>query len=226
MKQQKKMETKAKIDIIRHARTQWNIEKRIQGKTDIPLCEEGVRDAAAWASQLACKKYDRIISSPLIRARETALKIGAAAGIEVQIVEGIKEQGFGRWEGRQLAEIRNQSPGEVESRESDGWGFCPPEGESRNAVLTRALASISDIARTSMDKNVLMVTHSSVMKIIIYHVLGHLFLAGQTSGSGNIIKPWHLHQFFWDGGLTIRALNALDLSSHRTENRKNRLKAE
>ena len=220
------METKAKIDIIRHARTQWNIEKRIQGKTDIPLCEAGLRDAAVWAGQLAGKKYDRIISSPLIRARETALKIGAAAGIEVQIVEGIKEQDFGRWEGWQLAEIRKQSPGEVESRESDGWGFCPPEGESRKKVLARALASISDIARTSMGRNVLIVTHSSVIKIIIYHVLGHPFLAGQTSGAGNIIKSWHLHQFSWDGHLFLRTLNALDLSSHRTENRKNMLKAE
>ncbi len=203
------------IDIIRHAKTQWNLEKRLQGLTDIPLCTQGVEDAITWARHLAAEPYDLILSSPLVRAEQTARIILEKAAADIEIVDGLKEQDFGQWEGKTLKELREQFPGRVESQEAKGWAFCPPLGESRTVVLDRALSALACVCRRHTDKRLLVVTHSSVMKILIYHVLGRTFLPGQktreTQEDKPVLKAWHLHRLNWDGQLEIEALNSIAL---------------
>ncbi len=203
------------IDVIRHAKTQWNLEKRLQGLTDIPLCTQGVEDARNWAQRLAAEPYDLILSSPLIRAEQTARIILEKAGSDIEIVDGLKEQDFGQWEGKTLKELREQFPGQVESQEAKGWAFCPPQGEARTAVLDRALSALARACGRNAGKRLLVVTHSSVIKILIYHLQGRTFLpfrkTGKRSEGKPVLKARHLHRLNWEQQLKIEKLNHIAL---------------
>jgi probable phosphoglycerate mutase len=203
------------IDVMRHAKTQWNLEKRLQGLTDIPLCAKGEQDALVWARRLADKPYDLILSSPLIRAEQTARIISEKAATDIEIVDGLREQDFGRWEGKTIKELREQFPGWVESQEARGWAFCPPLGEARTAVLDRALSALARACRKNRGRRLLVVTHSSVMKILIYHILGKTFLPGREKKEMRedepVLKAWHLHRLNWEKQLKIEALNSIAL---------------
>lgn len=203
------------LDFIRHARTQWNIDKKLQGNTDIDLCHEGVKDAERWAADLTDFKYDRIISSPLKRAVKTAEIIALKNQDLVEIESDFREQDFGQWEGQNLKSLRKKYPGQIEKQEAEGWNFCPPNGEPRKRVLKRVIKGISRLDRLYEGEKILVVSHSSVMKILIYHILGKDFLPAEQPGYKNLLKPYHLHQMVWDG-VTLKfdskGLNALDLN--------------
>ncbi len=143
------------------------------------------------------------------RARKTAdiLAAGFGNGIEVIEEQGLKEQDFGLWEGQTLSEVRTEFPGAIEEQEKKGWQFCPPRGEPRLVVLERSMASLERIAALCRGGRVLLVIHNSVMKLLIYRMLGRKFLPGEPA----LLKDHHLHWAFRDSGLGIDRLNALAL---------------
>ena len=102
--------------------------KKIQGSTDIPLSPEGKKEAARWAEILTSEPFDLILSSPLIRARETSLILSDKMGIPVFHDADLREQDFGDWEGQSITDIRKKDPKTVEFQESRGWEFRPPGG--------------------------------------------------------------------------------------------------
>jgi broad specificity phosphatase PhoE len=196
-----------KLGLIRHARTRWNLEKKIQGTGDLPLCPEGISQAGFWAKKLEPQKYDMILSSPLIRAQETSRIISDTIGADIVYDEDLKEQDFGKWEGKRIIDIRNLCPGEIELQESRGWDFCPPGGESRNRVLERALRAMKEAAKAFDKKQVLVVTHKSVMKILIYKLLNRTFSPGEPP----LLKDDFLHELIWDKKMHIEKLNSIKL---------------
>ena len=193
--------------LIRHARTQWNLEKKIQGKTDLNLCEQGVIEARSWSGCLKAEQFDLIASSPMIRAVETARLISDGLGIEVIVEPGLREQSFGSWEGKKINALRKMQPGAVEAREKMGWQFCPPGGESRKAVLDRVTQSLSQISKSHPGQKILLVTHSSVMKIMVYRAMGRRFLPSENP----VLKPYYLHFIEFDGQFKMKQLNAAPL---------------
>lgn len=184
------------------------MEKRLQGRKDLPLCSQGKSDAKNWARILLSQPFDRIVSSPMTRARQTAEIIGTRLGLDVKIVPGLSEQDFGLWEGKQLKDLRQANPDPVAFQESKGWLFCPPKGENRIQVRDRGLSALALITETVQDDHVLVVTHNSMIKCLIYHRLDRQFIPGETE----VLKPWHLHQFEWDGKLRSMNLNHIDLN--------------
>ena len=215
-----------RVALIRHAKTRWNMEKKIQGREDLPLCTEGEAQALAWARSLKLFSFDRIIASPMIRAQQTADIIARSLGLPVEIEPGFHEQDFGNWEGQKLKHLRKEHPGEVEFQEAAGWGFCPPAGESRRQVLQRAqTALIRVVSGADPAQQVLVVSHNSVMKCLIYQAMGLMFDPGQKK----VMKPYHLHWMMVDTGNEIHTepvhgkkiqvcqLNALDLEEGGTQ---------
>ena len=93
---------------LRHGETAWNREGRMQGATDIPLNETGRAQAHAAAETLRDVHIDRIISSPMARAAETADIVGAAKGLVPTRDERLKERYFGAFDGLLLSEIRER----------------------------------------------------------------------------------------------------------------------
>ena len=193
--------------LIRHARTLWNLEKKIQGRANTALSPEGMRDGVRWGDILKFETYDLILSSPMTRARQTAQILSEPLGMKIVYDADLREQDFGEWEGRRLADIRHQAPGEIELQESRGWAFCPPGGESRRSVLKRGLAAIQRAATAHDGKKVLIISHSSVMKIVIYNLLGRAFSPDEMP----LLKDYHLHELTWKKTLQIQTLNHIKL---------------
>ena len=144
--------------MIRHAMTAWNEAGRIQGQTDIPLCERGRRAMAGLRlpGQLASH---RAYSSPLARAVETA----ALLGIDAPVLDRrLMEMDWGAWEGmtRESAAARD-APG-VAHDEAKGPDFRPPGGESPREVQARVVGWARTAAGAA--PNVVAITHKGVIK--------------------------------------------------------------
>lgn len=196
-----------KFGLIRHARTKWNFEKKIQGKNNIPLGPEGIQDASRWGKILSKRKYDLILASPMIRAEQTSCIISKNINVHVEFDNDLREQDFGTWEGRRIVDIRKQAPGEIEFQESRGWQFCPPGGESRIKVLKRISRAMEKAGKNFDEKHVLVVAHNGVIKVLIYKILDRAF----TPDEKPLLKDYHLHELSWDEKLRIDKLNSIKL---------------
>jgi broad specificity phosphatase PhoE len=198
------------FDIIRHARTQWNDEHRIQGQTDIPLSDEGRIQVRRWTKRFPEATFDRMLVSDLTRAKETADILNEVIGAPNAMDPRLREQDWGKWAGFKVKELGRRFPQELQEQIDRGWEFCPPGGESRTQVLTRALSCFSDVARRYPGERILVVTHGGIIKNLLYHACCRRYLPSEET----IIKDYHVHRFIHDGStLTLAEANALDLEA-------------
>jgi broad specificity phosphatase PhoE len=105
---------------VRHGRTAWNAVRRFQGRTDVPLDDEGRAQAQALAAHLASEHFDFALASDLSRATATAAAIGAACGVAVMSEPRLREMNFGAWEGLTWDEITERFPETAGRRAVDG----------------------------------------------------------------------------------------------------------
>ncbi len=123
----------------RHGQTTYNVERRFQGQSDVPLNDVGRRQAAQAARHLAALRPAAIYSSDLSRASATAAALARLTGLTVQLDKDLRERGGGSWEGLTETEIRERFPAERVT-------WSPPDGEPAAAVADRASASLARIA--------------------------------------------------------------------------------
>ena len=145
--------------LIRHAESTWNAEGRWQGQEDPPLSARGRLQAEALAEGLRGAGVLRIMTSDLLRARETAAALARALGLEVLADPRLRELDVGRWGGRTRAEIAQSDP-ELLARFDRG----DPEaraggGESRAALRLRAQAALFELAAGGPGRGLALVTH-------------------------------------------------------------------
>lgn len=183
--------------MLRHGRTDWNIRRRVQGRTDIPLSPEGRADLAGHRLPQDLAE-GRWFTSPLVRARETAVLLGAAA----PIADGrLTEMNFGAWEGRTHADISAEDPAAMALHEAMGLDMRPPGGETPREVQRRLIAFLT--AHDGPDPLVI-VSHKGVMRAA-------LALASDWTMTAD--PPWKIdwraaQVFDWQAGhLTIGRLN-------------------
>lgn len=120
--------------MIRHGPTSWNQEKRLQGRTDLPLSEGGRRAVGRWTLPEEFSGF-RWLSSPLIRAVETARLLGNEPVLEPRLVE----MSWGEWEGRSFPDLRHELGDEFTAQQARGLDFRPTGGESPRDVRERLL---------------------------------------------------------------------------------------
>lgn len=148
------------IALIRHAPTAWNAERRIQGRANVRLSEEGRAMAKSWRPPQALEPA-RWVSSPLLRAQETAQLMGVAQfSLEPRLVE----MDWGRWEGQRLAELRDGRGEEMAANEARGLDFRPEGGESPREVQDRLVSWLADVAEGG--RPMAAVTHKGVIRAI------------------------------------------------------------
>jgi glucosyl-3-phosphoglycerate phosphatase len=155
-----------KIVLWRHGQTTWNVERRFQGTTDIPLDETGVQQAAHAARLLAALHPSAIVSSPLQRAASTARALGEVTGLEVTHDPDLIERGGGAWEGLTNHEIRTRYPSEHAIWQPPGGETVEQVAKRFTAALDRALARIPD------DGLLVVVSHGAATRIGMLHWLG------------------------------------------------------
>ncbi|HYF00177.1 MAG TPA: histidine phosphatase family protein, partial [Planctomycetota bacterium] len=123
--------------LVRHGQTAWNELGRAQGHTDIPLDERGRRQAQALGEAFRRLPLDRILTSDLARAYQTAEAVAHATGVSLEVRPELRERGFGEWEGSPFADVGAWI---LARAQSDGIPFLecrPPGGEAFADVWTR-----------------------------------------------------------------------------------------
>ena len=161
-----------RILLVRHGETDWNATGRIQGHSDTPLNAAGRQQAQRTAQRIAREPIGGLYSSDLARAFETATIIGAPLGLTVVASPRLRERQYGLWEGLTSAEIQARYPEQFAIWRARTTDFAPPQGETRNELLTRALAELQAIARRHVREMVVVVTHGGLCYVLINHILG------------------------------------------------------
>lgn len=198
-----------RFGLIRHAPTQWNEQKKIQGQQDSPLTAGGIHQAAAWGKQLTRFSWQRILCSDLGRVRETTARINKTLCLPVIIEQKLREQDWGRWSGMTLAEVKANDNQLLKQQVRSGWDFRPPGGESRLEVLDRCLKALAGIQSAWPGEMILVVCHEGVIKCLTYHLLERGFLPEEPK----VIKSFHLHLLELKGQtLYLEQMNRLALA--------------
>jgi probable phosphoglycerate mutase len=157
---------------IRHGETDWNRIKRIQGHVDIPLAASGLAQAEQLAQRLASEarqgaRLDAVYSSDLLRARQTAQPFADALGLPVHLREGLRERGFGAFQGHDGEQISVKYPAEYALWRSHDVDFAPPGGgESQREFHTRVLDSVDAIVCAHPRGRIACVAHGGVLDCI------------------------------------------------------------
>lgn len=166
---------------VRHGETDWNLNGKIQGATDIPLNDTGRHQAETTGLKMQGRKWDVIVTSPLSRASETATIIASQLGLSVPIpVDGVVERNYGVAEGMSGVEVEAAFPGTMPV----------PGRESRESVQRRALAAIHQLALEFRGKNVIVVCHGGVIRSVLHSTTGTAFF-GERIANGSVHSFHH-----------------------------------
>ena len=148
------------ICLVRHGQTDWNFQEIIQGREDIPLNETGRQQAKQSAAALLGEKWDVIISSPLVRAYETAKEIADAVGLDaIHLDERFIERHFGEASGKLVRDVRHHiASGDVKGMESE------------QELVERCFSALQDVAAQHAGKRIIIVAHAHAIKAMLHAI--------------------------------------------------------
>jgi len=159
-------DSRVRLVLWRHGQTEWNVQGRFQGQSDIPLDEVGEQQAERAARLLAALRPDAIISSDLGRAMATAAPLGRLTGLTVSVDKDLRERHGGAWEGLTDVQIRTRYPVEYAQ-------WQPPEGESTATVADRAGSALDRIADGLAPGSLaVVVSHGAAIRLGAARLLG------------------------------------------------------
>lgn len=156
--------------LIRHGQTDWNIEGKIQGSTDIPLNEAGICQANDLEQGMKNRPVVQIFSSTLKRAAETAAAIGRTQQVPVELMEGLEEVGFGKWEGLTWKEIQQEYPEEHKRWSLNPVAIAPPGGELQDHIRARCSNVIERIMKQAKG-DIAVVSHGATLAYIMEYLM-------------------------------------------------------
>ncbi|WP_028545408.1 histidine phosphatase family protein [Paenibacillus taiwanensis] len=155
-----------KLGIIRHGSTPWNKEGRAQGNSDISLDEAGKRDAILLGERLCLEQWDLIVSSSLLRAKQTAEIIQEKFGhIPMLLDDRLREAGGGQIEGTTEAERV--------AKWGSTWREIDLGIERTEHVVERGLSALETLLREHEGKNILVVSHGAIIKYMLDEIVPH-----------------------------------------------------
>ncbi|KAF0699150.1 Aste57867_10271 [Aphanomyces stellatus] len=161
------------IWFVRHGQTDWNIEHRLQGHTDISLNATGILQANAAATHLAqvhaATPFDHIVSSDLARALTTAEAIDAVLHVQITQDPGLREHNLGRLQGFTSAEMPGDLHRDYAALRSDP-DFDGHGGESSRAMSTRVHTTLASLVTRFAGQRIVAVTHGG----FLYHTFRHI----------------------------------------------------
>lgn len=149
------------ITLARHGETRWSRSGQHTSTTDLPLTDEGQRQAAALAARVAGNSYDVVVSSPARRAVETA----KALGFEFTTDDRLVELNYGAYEGMTTVQVRGRQPA------WDLWYDGCPDGESVEDVAVRVDAFLQELVESG-HRSALLIGHSHTFRVLAARYLG------------------------------------------------------
>lgn len=184
-----------RIVLVRHGRTEWNKGQIFRGTVDIPLDEQGRKEAACARDWLEAETFHAAYSSPLGRAVETAEIILEAHGLAVHKHEGLTDLNYGAWQGKPNEEVKRVYPELYQQWREAPHTVVFPEGEGLGAVRERSLAAVEEVVARHPNETVLLAAHRVVNKVLIAALLGlddsHFWEIGQDTAALNVFVYQH-----------------------------------
>ncbi|MBQ9140657.1 MAG: histidine phosphatase family protein [Lachnospiraceae bacterium] len=148
-----------RLYIARHGQTTWNAQNKVCGITDVELTEKGIEQANALAQVVATRDIELILTSPLKRAVETGRIVAEHCRIPMKIEERLIEQNYGIYEG-----VDRKNVDFLKNKRNFAYRY--PGGESMMQVACRIYGLLDDIKEEDEGKNVLIISHGGVCRII------------------------------------------------------------
>lgn len=171
-----------RLYLLRHGQTDWNVEGRLQGQTDIPLNETGRQQAQAAKGRLSGVCFDAVYSSPLRRALETAALCSGWPADQIQADERIKEIAFGPWEGHAPRTLGI----DFAPFFADPASYNPITGaESFSHLIARVSNFTDEIKAKHAGQTILAVSHGAALHALLAHELGLSMKDFWSIGLGN-----------------------------------------
>lgn len=189
-----------RVIAIRHGETAWNVETRIQGHLDIELNERGRWQASRVAHVLAGESIAAIYASDLLRAWETAQCIAAATQGALHAHHGLRERGFGVFQGKTFTEIETLWPDQAQRWRKRDPHWAPEGGESLLKVRERIVQTTFELAARHLGEQIVLVAHGGVMDVLYRAATGQDLQAPRTWNLGNTA----INRLLWTPeGLTL-----------------------
>ena len=195
-----------RLFIVRHGETAENVRMAYLGLRDEPLNETGCRQAECVAEALSLIQLRLIVSSPLLRASDTAARIHAASGAELRKDERLREGSFGDWEGLTRGEVLNRSARDAEllRQWEENSSVAPPGGESCEEVRRRVVSFVEDLAVEFPDASIALVSHVGPIKALLTAALG----ITQNASRRLFLDPGTISVVEWSGQPVVRLFNS------------------
>jgi probable phosphoglycerate mutase len=152
-----------RVFVLRHGETAWNAAQRIQGHSDVPLNDRGRWQAGRLALALQGEELAAVYSSDLARARQTAAALATAAGLPVITDAGLRERGFGAFEGQTYAQIEHRWPQQALLWRQRDPDFAPGGGEALSAFYERSVAAALRLVSRHAGQTIVLVAHGGVL---------------------------------------------------------------
>lgn len=197
-----------RLFLFRHGHLENSEKSVINGSTDIALSDIGRMQMHYWQEKLSAISFQDFISSDLSRTVEGISILAHGRNAIPRKLSGFKERSFGTWEGKTRSQISSSDPEGYSLWQKVDLSFSPPEGESLNAFQSRIDKTLDRfIAETGFGRNVLMVGHSGVNRVLLLRALGlpleNYFRFSQDYAALNIID------FYRAGPPVVLLLNRL-----------------
>lgn len=170
------IENSLNLYIVRHGETKWNVQKRFQGQTDSDLTEKGKKKVGKTGEELKNILFDAVYTSELGRAVKSAeiiLSKNINKESKLQKLSELNEVYFGKWQGLSYNEIFEKYPEEANNYFYDIKKYYAKniEAEELKDALDRFLKGMDKIVKNHKSRNILVVTHGTVLEMFINHVI-------------------------------------------------------
>ncbi len=160
------------LHLVRHGETTWGVEGRYVGSSDVPLSERGEQQALRLGEWARTAGLTRILASDLSRAQRTAAAAAAATGLAVETEPRVREVGFGVAEGLTNAEQLERFAEALAAFDAHPATMPLPGGERGESAVARILGALRDIVAEDPDGVVLVVCHTTVIRLALSALLG------------------------------------------------------
>lgn len=169
--------------LIRHGESTSNVDKTFTGQKNAALTELGHRQAACIQSYFLGIHIDRILSSDLSRAVDTAIPLSRVSRVPIETLTDLREIYGGKWEGEKFSELENIYPEDYALWHNDIGSSRPTGGESIREILTRVCNAVEAIVRAHPEETIVITTHAVPIRAMLTK-----WLTGGVTGMQNI--PW------------------------------------